>query len=106
MVGLLLVAVVSHGSPPVGDVVGGLVVLAGKQAGRRVPPSDGPVGGGEGRQQGPVDLGAVAGQLAAAAAIERQRGGKREVGERALDQGKRFDRAGVPEGPAGSPASA
>ena len=56
--GLLLVAVVAHGSPPVGEVVGGLAVLAGEHAGRRIPPADGPIGGGEGGQQRPVDPGA------------------------------------------------
>src|SRR4051812_49139604 len=48
--GLLLVAVVSHGSPAVGGVVGGLVILASKEACSWVPPPDGPIGGGESRQ--------------------------------------------------------
>src|SRR5690349_12343840 len=77
--GTLLVTIVSHGSPPVGDVAGGLVVLAGEQAGCRVPPAHRSVGGGKGGQQWTVDVGAKAIEGSGAAAVERQRGCESEV---------------------------
>src|SRR5580704_18189276 len=47
----LLVAVVAHASPLVGEVGGGFGVLVGQHAGGWVPPAHGPVGGAERAQQ-------------------------------------------------------